>query len=100
MNFTDDEIQFLLKKYIKDKEYRRVYYNNKYKTDEKYRNYVRDYNKKRYEDIKLKKYIDNGGDENIGKELRAKNLYTYFIRNDREDYFKEQYNSEYNLINI
>ena len=50
MNFTDAEIQILLKKYIRDKEYRRVYYNNKYKTDEKYRNYVRDYNKKRYEE--------------------------------------------------
>ena len=97
MNFTDEEIQFLLKKYIRDKEYRRVYYNNKYKTDTKYRNYVRDYNKKRYEDMKLAKYIDRGGEEQVAYENRANNLKNYFIKNDRMEYFKTKYPAEYNL---
>ena len=98
MNFTDDEIQLLLKKYIRDKEYRRVYYNHKYKTDPKYRNYVRDYNKRRYEDIKVAKYLDKGGEEDIAYENRANSLKKYFIKCGRESDFEKKHPTEYKLI--
>jgi hypothetical protein len=95
MDFTDEQIKELLNRYVRTKEYRRVYYNKKYKNDEKYRNYVRDYNKKRYEDIKFAKLLSNGGDKDTLELNRAHSLRRYFNKTNRLDDFKEKHPEEY-----
>ncbi len=98
-NLTNSQIKQVLERYIQQKEYRRVYYGNKYKTDPKYRQYNRDYNKVRYENNKLIKLEAQGQDINILKINRAKNIYEWFKKTDRIDIFKTKYPEENMLIN-
>ncbi len=37
MDFTDDEIKLAMNRYLKNKEYQKNYYRNKYNEDEEYR---------------------------------------------------------------
>tara|TARA_R100001463_G_scaffold16154_3_gene41983 strand:+ start:1374 stop:1688 length:315 start_codon:yes stop_codon:yes gene_type:complete len=99
MDFTDEQIKELLDRYVRTKEYRRVYYNKKYKNDEKYRNYVRDYNKKRYEDRKYDKLLLKGNNKDTLELNRAYSLKNYFNKTNRLEEFKKKYPNEYNLIN-
>lgn len=98
MDLTESEIQEVLKRYKRDKEYRRIYYGDKYKKDEKYRLYIRDYNKKRYEDKKFKKNIDNGINTDDANVIRAKGLKKYYDKTDRYETFKTIYPDEDKLI--
>ena len=98
MDMTDEQIQEVLQRYIRQKEYRRVYYGNKYKNDENYRVYVRDYNKERYENKKWGDNMIKHGDSNICDHIRAKSLHKYYLKNNRLDDFKNKYPNEFLLI--
>ena len=96
---TDSQIRQILDRYVAQKEYRRLYYNDKYNNDEKYRLYVRDYNKRRYELKKFNDNIKNGVSEGQSKNIMAKNLLNYLQKNNREDDFKKTFPNEYKLLN-
>jgi hypothetical protein len=98
MDLSNEEIQEVLKRYARDKEYRRVYYGNKYKTDEKYRQYVRDYNKERYENKKRDINLSKGIAELECDKIRAKGLLKYYSKSNREEVFKNKYKTESELI--
>ena len=94
--WTDDKIKIIIEKYKREKEYRRVYYNHKYKNDMKYRTYVRDYNKRRYEDSRLLINYDKGIiDLDTLKKQRAYNLYKYYEKDSRLEQFMLIYKNEY-----
>jgi hypothetical protein len=96
---TESQIRRILDRYVAQKEYRRLYYADKYNNDEKYRQYVRDYNKRRYE---LKKYNDNikkGLTEGQSKNIMAKSCLKYLKKHNREDEFKKAFPEEYLLLN-
>lgn len=96
-NLTDETIKKVIDKFKKQKEYRRVYYGNKYKQDDKYRQYVRDYNKVRFENGKLDKGLKLGQDEEVLNRNRAINIRSWFAKTDREDVFKQKYPEEYKI---
>ena len=99
MKFTEEQIQFLLTKYEKDREYRRLYYSKKYKENETYRHYIRDYNKNRYEDVKFAKWISEGGSEEQGLKNKADGFKKYFSRNGRMEDFQNKFPDVFNLLN-
>ena len=92
------KIKEVLKRYARDKEYRRVYYGNKYKTCEKYRLYVRDYNKERYENKKKIVNMDRGISEVECDKIRANGLFKYYSKTDREEVFKNKYKTVSELL--
>ena len=96
---TESQIRQILDRYVAQKEYRRLYYNDKYNNDEKYRLYVRDYNKRRYELKKFNDNIKNGVSEGQSKNIMAKNLLNYLQKNNREQDFKKTFPKEYLLLN-
>ena len=61
-NFSDEQLQYAMKRYIKEKEYRNNYYKNRYLTDEAYKadqkRRSKEYYHKNKEKIK-QKYKDN-----------------------------------------
>ena len=52
--YNEDEIIKMVLKYEKDKEYRRVYYKNKYNNNEEYRNKKKEVNKSYMRKIRSK----------------------------------------------
>ncbi len=98
MELSNEQIKDILDRYARDKEYRRVYYGNKYKTDEKYRLYVRDYNKERYENKKLKLNLERGIEQLECDKIRAMGLQKYYSKTNREEHFKNKYKTESDLI--
>ncbi len=97
-NLTNAQIKQVLERYSQQKEYRRVYYGNKYKNDPKYRQYVRDYNKLRYEN-KKKIILQHKGRNIKDLELdRAVNLYNWYKQTDRLDLFKERFPDELEIL--
>ena len=98
-NLTDTQIRQILDRYVAQQEYRRVYYANKYNTDLQYKQYVRDYNKRRYE---LKKYDENikkGLTEGQSKNIMATGCLNYLKKHNRQDDFKNIFPQEYLLLN-
>tara|TARA_R110000803_G_scaffold210399_1_gene282077 strand:- start:359 stop:712 length:354 start_codon:yes stop_codon:yes gene_type:complete len=93
MDFTDEQIKIAMNRYVKNKEYKRIYYGNKYNTDDVYKNkskeYSRDYYQKHKELIK-EKYNKNAD------YYRAKRKYNYYMKNNNLDKYKEKYEEEYN----
>ena len=98
-NLTDTQIRNILDKYVAQKEYRRVYYGNKYNNDLQYKQYVRDYNKRRYEIIKYKKNIENGLTEGQSKNIMATGCLNYLKKHNRQDEFENVFPIEYKLLN-
>lgn len=98
MDLTDEHIKVILKRYEKSKEYRRVYYGNKYKNDEKYRIYIRDYNKERYENKKRILNLERGKSQEECDKIRAMGLCKYYSKTDRQEIFKDKYKFESELI--
>lgn len=99
--FTQEQIDMMIKSYIDKKEYRRVYYRNKYQTDESYKIYVRDYNKIRYEEKFIINKLQETGIENEEKLLlsKANKLKKWFDKQNRPDDFKTKCPDDYMLIN-
>jgi hypothetical protein len=97
--YTNLEIKVILERYKNQKEYRRVYYKNKYHTDPNYKQYVRDYNKVRYENKRLKELLEKG---NLPLEVlevrRAINIKKYFTKQGREEDFNNKYPAERLLV--
>ena len=98
--YTNEQLKKICQMYQDKKEYRRIYYGNKYKNDPKYRAYVRDYNKVRYENRRCVKYIAKGINQDEAELNRAKNIEKWFMKTDRQELFKSKYTKEYNLIYI
>ena len=98
--FNQQEIDDILKKYKAQKEYRRVYYNAKYKNDVEYQFYIRDYNKFRYEHIKCQTKINNGEDPIQCELVKAIKLRDWYIRTERPELFLTKYPKENNLLCI
>tara|TARA_R110000772_G_scaffold25718_1_gene66821 strand:+ start:5545 stop:5841 length:297 start_codon:yes stop_codon:yes gene_type:complete len=98
MELNDEQIKDVLRRYARDKEYRRVYYGNKYKTCEKYRLYVRDYNKERYENKKRNVNMAKGMEQSKCDIIRANGLSKYYSKTGRIDIFKNKYKTESELI--
>ncbi len=98
-NLDEETIHKVINKFKQQKEYRRVYYGNKYKTDPKYRQYVRDYNKVRFETNKVDKGLKEGKDEEQLLLKRAQNIRTWFAKSDREELFESKYPEEYKIYN-
>ena len=90
-SFSQMEIDAILTKYKEQKEYRRVYYNNKYKNDPEYSLYIRDYNKFRYEHLKCEDKINNGGDPIQCELFKAIKMRDWYIKSDRSDIFITKY---------
>jgi len=88
--FTQQQINNIIKSYVEKKEYRRIYYKNKYHTDEKYQQYVRDYNKIRYEEKAFTKKLSQLGDSYYVclSNKKATNLHKYFTKVNRYEVFK------------
>jgi hypothetical protein len=99
--FTQEQIDMMIKNYVDKKEYRRVYYRNKYQTDENYKIYVRDYNKIRYEEKFIINKLKETGVENEEKLLlsKANKLKKWFDKQNRPDDFKTKCPDDYMLIN-
>ena len=99
--FTQEQIDMMIKSYVDKKEYRRVYYRNKYQTDENYKIYVRDYNKIRYEEKFIINKLKETGVENEEKLLlrKANKLKKWFDKQNRPDDFKTKCPDDYMLIN-
>jgi len=99
--FTQEQIDMMIKNYLDKKEYRRVYYRNKYQTDENYKIYVRDYNKIRYEEKFIINKLKETGVENEEKLLlsKANKLKKWFDKQNRPDDFKTKCPDDYMLIN-
>ena len=60
--FSDEQLQFAMKRYLKEKEYRNSYYKNRYLTDEAYKADQKRRSKEYYHSNKEKikqKYKDN-----------------------------------------
>ncbi len=97
--YTNLEIKVILERYKNQKEYRRVYYKNKYHTDPKYKQYVRDYNKVRYENKRLKELLEKGNLSLEALEVRrAINIKKYFKKQGREEDFNIKYPAERLLV--
>ncbi len=98
-NLTEKQIRNILDRYVSQKEYRRVYYGNKYNNDLQYKQYVRDYNKRRYEIKKYEKNIEKGLTEGQSKNIMAINCLNYLKKHERQDEFKNTFPVEYKLLN-
>jgi hypothetical protein len=85
--FSNDELKKIVSTHLKKQEYRRVYYKNKYHTDKRYKNYMRDYNKIRYEEKRfVEKYTPQNYDElSDDKAIRLKK---WFDKKERPEQFK------------
>jgi hypothetical protein len=94
MEYTEDEIQHILKLYKQTKDKRRAYY-DKIKDTEEFKTKNRAKAKEHYHENKeLKKnaYIQN-------KELiKARSSYNYYKKRDRIDDFKEKYPDRYEKL--
>jgi len=93
-NYSESEIQNILKLYSKKKEYEKQRYDSVKDTDEfKIKNRMRA--KQHYDnnkEIKLQKYQDN-------KEImNAKSSYYYYKKNDKLEKFKEKNSEKYELL--
>jgi len=97
--YTNLEIKVILERYQNQKAYRRVYYKNKYHTDPHYKQYVKDYNKVRYENKRLKELLEKG---NLSLEVlevrRAINIKKYYTKQGREEDFNIKYPAERLLV--
>lgn len=101
--YSNLELQVIVETYEKQKEYRRIYYKNKYHTDPKYKQYCKDYNKERYEnqqyDILMSQQHCKYSKEEI--ELRrARNLYKWYLKDNRVDIFNDKYPLEVLLLEL
>lgn len=97
------ELQVIIETYQKQKEYRRVYYGNKYHTDPKYKQYCKDYNKERYENLRYAELMDQQHCKFTKEEIemrRARNLYKYYFKTNRLEIFNEKYPLEVLLLNL
>ena len=101
--YTTLELQVILERYQKQKEYRRVYYKNKYHTDAKYNQYCKDYNKERYENQKYENLMSQQHCKYSKEEIelnRANNLHKYYLNSNRLEIFYEKYPLEVLLIDL
>jgi|TARA_R110000787_G_scaffold27802_1_gene76524 hypothetical protein len=102
-NYTTLELQVILERYQKQKEYRRVYYKNKYHSDEKYKQYCKDYNKERYENQTFETLMSQQHCKYSKEEIelrRANNLHKYYLKTNRLEIFYEKYPLETLLIDL
>ncbi len=99
-NITDKEIKTLMDRYTREKEYRRLYYAKKYNTDPKYRAYIREYNKVRYENKVYAKNVSQGMDNDKALSHRALKIQQYFKKNNNEEEFINKYPQENKLYNL
>ena len=97
-NLTNEKIRSIMDKYKRDKEYRRIYYKNKYHTDCKYKEYIKDYNKIRYENNMYIKNIGEGVEEDKALESRANKLFKYYAKQNRFLEFKEKFSKESEIV--
>tara|TARA_R110000765_G_scaffold336982_1_gene427326 strand:- start:1302 stop:1601 length:300 start_codon:yes stop_codon:yes gene_type:complete len=97
-SFSNNEIFKIIEKYKRDKEYRRVYYGNKYKNDLIYRQYIIDYNKIRYEERVYKNKLAEGMPEKILMINKATRLRKFYIKTDRENIFNEKHKDLASLL--
>jgi|9_EtaG_2_1085328.scaffolds.fasta_scaffold15476_3 hypothetical protein len=92
--FSNEELKKIVSTHLRKQNYRRVYYKNKYKTDDKFKNYMIDYNKIRYEEKRfVSKYTpDNYDSLSDEKALRLKK---WFDKKERPDDFKNKCPEDY-----
>lgn len=93
MNFTDDEIKLAMNRYIRNKEYQKNYYRNKYNNDEEFREKTKELSRTYYQnnsDKRKQKY-------EIEKDyLQAKRRFRYWKQKNNIDKFIEKYPDDYN----
>jgi hypothetical protein len=90
-NMTNDEIKTIIEKHEKMKEYRRVYYNNKYHTDSEYKSKQIEYGKKN-----SKTYYQNNKDK-----VKQRRIFRYYNERGRlDDMYKKypQYKPEHYIF--
>jgi len=95
---NDQQIQKVLDQYVKNREYQRDYYRNRYNTDEIFKNKAKDNAKTYYInniDKRKEKYETN-------KEyIQAKRRYRYWSKKDDIEGFKNKYPNDWeNFFNI
>lgn len=80
-SLTNDQIKNIIEKYEHMKQYRREYYNNKYHTDEDYKNKQIQYAKKN-----CKAYYENNKDK-----VRKRRIFRYYNERGRLDDLYKKY---------
>ena len=94
MDFTDDEIKLALNRYLKNKEYQKNYYRNKYNEDEEYREKTKELSRQYYQnnsDKRKEKY-------EIQKDfLRAKRKMRYWRDKNNIEKYIEKYPEEWEM---
>ena len=93
MDFTDEQIKMVMARYVKNREYKRIYYRNKYNTDVVYKKKAQDYSRDYYQ--QHKESIKEKYKENVDY-YRAKRKYYYYKKKNNLDKYKEKYEEEYN----
>jgi hypothetical protein len=94
-SYTDDKIKSILNQYKKKRERENNKYHNELKHDEEWKNKNNEKSKQYYHNNKeavKKKYINN-------KEyIKIRNLYRYYLREDRINDFKNKYPDKYKYL--
>jgi hypothetical protein len=90
--FTDEQIQKLIKNYERRKDYQRNYYRSKYQNDPEHRELKKQKSSEYYNTHKKvkKENFEKQGDYN-----RAKKRYNYALKNNSINKFKLKYPEDY-----
>jgi len=97
MDYTDEKITSILNQYKKKREREIKKYHEELKTDPEWREKNKENSKKYYElnkDKYKKKYKDKEA------HLRIKNLYQYYLRNNKVNDFKSKHKDKYSYLII
>lgn len=95
MDYTDEKISTILNQYKKKREREIKKYHEVLKTDPEWREKNKENSKKYYHDNKPKykqKYKDREA------HYKIKNLYQYYLRNNKVDIFKDKHKDKYSYL--
>jgi len=95
MEYTEEQIQEILKRYKKSLEYSRERYKNIRKNDPEYQRKNRERAKKHYDSHKeeKKQYYENNREE-----LNMKQRYRYYKKMDRMEKFQEKFPNDFKRL--
>ena len=92
--FSNEELKKIVATHLHKKAYRREYYKNKYHNDPVFHNYMKDYNKIRYEERRfVQKYNEKNYEEL--SDQKAIRLKEWFDKKERPEDFKQKCPEDY-----
>lgn len=97
MEYSDEKISSILNQYKKKREREKQKYHEELKTNPEWREKNKENSKKYYHNNKSKykqKY------KNKEEYFKIKNLYQYYLRNDKVEAFKEKHKEKYSYLII